>query len=47
MCVVKDFHKLRKYNIQELMVTESQEDRVSSAQNTNKEPSDTSSCPKD
>lgn len=47
MSVVKDFHQLKKYNIQELMMIQPEEDRVSSAQNTNKEPSDTSSCPKD
>lgn len=48
MSVVKDFHELKKYNIQELTMTPSEEDRVSSAKNTTKEPtSDTSSRPKD
>ena len=51
MSVVKDFHELKKYNIQELtMVPASSEEdnRVLSAQNVNKDPiSETSSCPKD
>lgn len=51
MSVVKDFHELKKYNIQELTMAPapSEEDnRVLSAQNVNKDPiSETSSCPKD
>lgn len=48
MSVVKDFHELKKYNIQELTMTPPEQDKGSSVQNASKEPiSDTSSCPKD
>ena len=43
MSVVKDFHKLKKYNIQELTATPSPEED-NRVQNVNKEPG--SSCPK-
>ena len=49
MSVVKDFHELKKYNIQELTTAPSEEDnRALSAQNINKDHiSDISSRPKD
>ena len=46
MSVVKDFHKLKKYNIQELTAAPSEE--ANTAQDVNKDPIlDASSCPKD
>ena len=48
MSVVKDFHQLKKYNIQELTMTPFEQGSVSTAQDTSKEPiSDTNSCPQD
>lgn len=46
MSVVKDFQDLKKYNVQELTMTSSEESKV---QNLKKEPSTdtTSSCPEE